>query len=155
MTEITLATSAKQIEEARSLFREYEAWLDMDLCFQGFEEELAALPGKYAMPNGRLLLAFLDDKLAGCIAMRQLDENICEMKRLFVRDGFRGQNIGVHLIEALIVAAREQGYVKMRLDTLPPKMAKAVSLYRSHGFYPIGPYYNNPHEGVLFMECEL
>ena len=155
MIKIIQAATDQHISDARTLFREYEAWLDMDLCFQGFEEELAALPGKYAMPNGRLLLAFLDDKLAGCIAMRQLDENICEMKRLFVRDGFRGQNIGVSLIEELVVAAREQGYEKMRLDTLPPKMAKAVSLYRSHGFYPIGPYYNNPHEGVLFMECKL
>jgi GNAT superfamily N-acetyltransferase len=155
MLKIIHAEDEEHITQARTLFREYEAWLDMDLCFQGFEEELAGLPGKYAMPTGRLLLAFSDDDLAGCIAMRKLDEDICEMKRLFVREGFRGQNIGVRLIEALIDAARDEGYVAMRLDTLPTKMGKAVKLYESHGFYPIEPYYDNPHEGVLYLELKL
>jgi len=155
MLKIINAESEEHITQARTLFREYEAWLDMDLCFQGFEEELAGLPGKYAMPDGRLFLAFSDDKLAGCVAMRKLDEGICEMKRLFVRDGFRGQNIGVSLIEKLIDAAREQGYSRMRLDTLPTKMGKAVKLYESHSFYPIEPYYDNPHESVLYLERKL
>ena len=155
MLTIVQASSETQIAEARSLFREYEAWLDLDLCFQGFEEELAGLPGKYAEPNGRLLLAYSDEKLAGCIALRRLEENGCEMKRLFVRDGFRGQQIGVRLIEHLIADAREIGYSKMRLDTFPPKMGKAVSLYESHGFEPIPPYYDNPHSDVLFMELSL
>src|SRR5438477_5714513 len=89
----------EQIAEARTLFREYEAWLGMSLCFQDFENEVATLPGKYAMPDGRLLLAYSDERLAGCIALRPLDENgVCEMKRLFVRDEFRGQQIGVALI---------------------------------------------------------
>jgi len=155
MLTITQAESDEQITEAKTLFREYEAWLGMDLCFQGFEAELAALPGKYAMPDGRLYLAYVDDKLAGCIAMRKLERGICEMKRLFVRDGFRGAKVGVALIEKLIVDAREIGYDRMRLDTYPPKMGKAVTLYESHGFVPIPSYYDNPHSDVLFMELVL
>ncbi len=137
------------------LFREYEAWLGMDLCFQGFEAELAELPGKFAMPNGRLYLAYSDEKLAGCIALRKLDDGICEMKRLFVREGFRGEHIGIQLIEKVIEDATTLGYKKMRLDTFPPKMGKAVSLYHSHGFEPIPAYYDNPHPDVLFMELAL
>lgn len=152
MLTITHADTDKKISDARVLFREYEAWLDLDLCFQGFEGELRDLPGKYAKPEGRLLLAYSDERLAGCIALRKLEDGICEMKRLFVRDDFRGQKIGVQLIERLITDAREIGYERMRLDTYPPKMAKAVSLYDSHGFRPIAPYYENPHDGVLFME---
>jgi putative acetyltransferase len=155
MTEITLATSAKQIEEARSLFREYEAWLGMSLCFQSFEEEVAGLPGKYAPPIGRLYLAYVDGEPAGCIALRKLEPGVCEMKRLFLRDSARGRGIGVRLIEQVIADAREIGYAKMRLDTYPPKMGKAVSLYEAHGFYEIPPYYDNPHAGVLYMEKTL
>jgi putative acetyltransferase len=155
MTEITLATSAKQIEEARSLFREYEAWLGMSLCFQSFEEEVAGLPGKYAPPIGRLYLAYVDSEPAGCIALRKLEPGVCEMKRLFLRDSARGRGIGVRLIEQVIADAREIGYAKMRLDTYPPKMGKAVSLYEAHGFYEIPPYYDNPHAGVLYMEKTL
>ena len=155
MTEITLATSAKQIEEARSLFREYEAWLGMSLCFQSFEEEVAGLPGKYAPPIGRLYVAYVDGEPAGCIALRKLETGICEMKRLFLRDSARGRGIGVRLIEQVIADAQEIGYAKMRLDTYPPKMGKAVSLYEAHGFYEIPPYYDNPHAGVLYMEKTL
>lgn len=155
MTNILQAETAEEIEAARNLFREYEAWFGLDLCFQGFENELASLPGKYEMPDGRLLLAYSDDKLAGCIAMRKLDDGVCEMKRLFVRDEFRGKRIGVTLIEKIIADAREIGYAKMRLDTFPPKMAKAVKLYESHGFAQIAPYYENPYDGVLFMELTL
>lgn len=149
------AETDEQLNSARELFREYEAWLGLDLCFQGFDAELATLPGKYAMPGGRLYLAYSDDKLAGCIALRKLGDGICEMKRLFVRDGFRGRQIGVNLIERLINEAGEMGYKQMRLDTHPPKMGKAVSLYESHGFLPIPPYYDNPHSDVLFMELSL
>jgi GNAT superfamily N-acetyltransferase len=155
MVRIVQAETDKQINKARELFREYEAWLGLDLCFQGFEEELRDLPGKYAQPEGRLYLAYLDDALAGCIAMRKFQDGICEMKRLFVRDGFRGHRIGVQLIEKLLTEARKEHYSKMRLDTFPPKMGKAVSLYESHGFRPIPAYYNNPYEGVLFMELDL
>lgn len=155
MTKILQAETDAEIDAARELFREYEAWLGLDLCFQGFEAELATLPGKYAAPDGGLLLAYLDDKLAGCVAMRKLEDGVCEMKRLFVRDEFRGSGIGLTLIERLIGDARELGYAKMRLDTYPTKMGKAVSLYESHGFARIAPYYENPHPGVLFMELAL
>ena len=155
MLHIVQTHNDEMIGEARALFREYETWLGMDLCFQNFEQEVAELPGKYAPPAGRLYLAYVDDRLAGCVAMRPLGDGICEMKRLFVRDGFRGARIGVSLIERLIEDARAEGYERMRLDTFPPKMGKAVSLYEAHGFRPIPPYYDNPHEGVLFMELEL
>lgn len=155
MLGIQQAASAQQIDEARTLFREYEAWLGLDLCFQGFEQELRDLPGKYAEPDGRLLLAYSDYKLAGCIALRKLEDGVCEMKRLFVRDDFRGKKIGIQLIERLILDAGQIGYERMRLDTFPPKMGKAVKLYESHGFHEIPPYYNNPHDGVLFMELTL
>ena len=155
MLTITQPQTPEEIETARQLFREYETWLGMSLCFQGFEEELRDLPGKYAPPNGRLFLAYHTDELAGCIALRKLEDGVCEMKRLFVRDQFRGHRIGVQLIERIIEEARAVGYHTMRLDTYPPKMGKAVALYERHGFREIPPYYDNPHDGVLYMELEL
>ncbi len=155
MIEIIEAETEEQIEQTRGLFREYEAWFGMDLCFQNFDEEVANLPGKYAAPEGRLFLAFSDEKLAGCIALRKLENGVCEMKRLFVRSEFRGQKIGVLLIEKLIAEAREIGYERMRLDTFPAKMGKAVSLYESYGFREIPPYYHNPYGETLFMELDL
>lgn len=145
----------EQIEAARTLFREYERWLDTDLCFQGFEQELKTLPGRYAEPDGRLLIAYIDDKLAGCVAMRKLEESVCEMKRLYLRPAARGTGLGNRLIESVIEEARKEGYGSIRLDTYPKKMGKAVSLYESHGFRPIAPYYENPHSDVLFMELKL
>jgi len=155
MSRIIQASSADEIESARQLFREYETWLGMSLCFQGFEDELANLPGYYAPPSGRLFLAYVDDELAGCIAMRKLEDAVCEMKRLFLRENARGHGLGNELIKKLIDEARVIGYKAMRLDTYPPKMEKAVKLYESHGFRPIPKYYDNPHEGVLFMELKL
>ncbi|MBP9663050.1 MAG: GNAT family N-acetyltransferase [Pyrinomonadaceae bacterium] len=155
VTTIIQAETEADMAEARELFREYETWLGMSLCFQDFENEVASLPGKYAMPDGRLLLAHDANRLAGCIALRKREDGICEMKRLFVRGEFRGQRIGVSLIERLIADAREIGYSRMRLDTFPPKMGKAVSLYEAHGFVPIAPYYDNPNDRVLFMELTL
>lgn len=102
-----------------------------------------------------MFLAFADGKLAGCIALRKLEDGICEMKRLFVKDEFRGQKIGIALIEKLIAEARKIGYEKIRLDTFPPKMGKAVSLYESYGFREIPPYYHNPYGDTLFMELQL
>lgn len=154
MFRVIQAENESQIEEARMLFREYEAWLGLDLCFQGFEEELRSLPGKYAPPDGRLYLAYLGD-LAGCIALRKIDDGVCEMKRLFLRDNARGKGLGNELITNLIDEARSIGYEKMRLDTYPAKMGKAVSLYASHGFSEIPAYYDNPNEGVLFLEKTL
>jgi GNAT superfamily N-acetyltransferase len=152
MISIDQAESAEQLETARQLFREYEAWLGLDLCFQGFEEELRTLPGRYAKPDGRLFIASIDGEPAGCIAMRKLEEGICEMKRLYLRPEARGKGLGNTLIEKLIDEARLADYRKMRLDTHLPKMGKAVSIYESHGFYVIPPCYDNPHEDVLFME---
>ncbi len=149
---IIQAETSEQIEQARQLFREYEKWLGVDLCFQSFEEELANLPGKYATPAGRLLLASNGEKITGCIALRKIDDETCEMKRLFVREDFRGSGLGRELIEKLISEAKEIGYRRILLDTLPAKMPKAVALYKHYGFHEIAPYYDNPHEETLFME---
>jgi len=155
MLRIVQAESGEEIRSAAALFREYETWLGMSLCFQGFEEEVSSLPGYYAPPSGRLFLAYVDDELAGCVALRKFEDDICEMKRLFLRENARGHGLGNALVEKLIEEARAIGYKKMRLDTYPPKMGKAVRLYESHGFHPIEKYYDNPHEGVLFMELTL
>ena len=155
MISMIIARSDDEIATTARLFREYEAWLGLDLCFQGFEAELATLPGKYSPPEGRLFLARSGTEAAGCVALRKLSDQVAEMKRLFVRDRFRGQRIGIGLIEAIIDSAREIGYQKLRLDTHPPKMRKAVDLYRSYGFVEIPPYYDNPHDDVLYMELDL
>ena len=152
MTKIIQAETDEQIEQTRKLFREYETWLGIKLCFQDFDEEVANLPDKYSVPEGRLFLAFADEKLAGCIALRKLETGVCEMKRLFVKDEFRGQKIGLSLIEKVIEEAQIIGYERIRLDTFPPKMSKAVSLYESYGFREISPYYHNPYGETLFME---
>lgn len=155
MIEIINAETFDQIEETKKLFREYESWFGLNMCFQNFDEEVANLPGKYVKPDGRLFLAYADETLAGCIALRKLEEEICEMKRLFVREDFRGQKIGISLIEKLLDEAKTIGYKKMRLDTYPPKMAKAVKLYESYGFHEIPPYYQNPYGETLYMEKVL
>lgn len=152
MIQIVQAETPEQIEAARRLFREYEAWFGMNLCFQNFDDEVKNLPGKYAAPEGRLFLAYSDERMAGCIALRKLEDDVCEMKRLYVKEDFRGQKIGIALIEKLIQTACEIGYERMRLDTYPPKMSKAVSLYESYGFREIPPYYDNPYGETLFME---
>ncbi|MGI8494344.1 MAG: GNAT family N-acetyltransferase [Pyrinomonadaceae bacterium] len=155
MIEIIRAETNKQIEEVKALFREYENWFGLNLCFQNFDEEVANLPGKYAAPDGFLHLALSEGKIAGCIALRKSEDGICEMKRLFVRSAFQGLGIGNYLIENLINEARLLGYQKMRLDTFPSKMRKAVKLYESHGFYEIPPYYHNPYGETLYMEKKL
>jgi putative acetyltransferase len=155
MIQLIQAETPAQIEEIRKLFREYESWLALDLCFQDFEAELANLPGKYAAPDGRLFLAFVDEKAAGCIALRKLDGETCEMKRLFTREDFRGLGLGKTLIEKLIREAKRIGYSKMRLDTLPDKMPNAVELYKSYGFRKIPAYYHNPFGETLYMELDL
>jgi len=153
--EIIQAHSAADFEQARALFREYESWLAVDLCFQNFEKELAELPGKYAPPEGRLLLALENQEAAGCVALRKIGEQTCEIKRLFLRPQFRGRGLGRQLAEAIISEARQIGYQRMRLDTLPPKMNDAIGLYRSLGFKEIEPYYHNPVPGAKFMELDL
>ncbi|MGC1107420.1 MAG: GNAT family N-acetyltransferase [Candidatus Acidiferrales bacterium] len=138
----------------RKLFREYEASIKVDLCFQGFEKELAELPGEYARPSGRLLVAFDGDEVAGCGALRRLEDDVCEMKRLYVRPEHQGKALGAGLANALIEQAREADYARMRLDTMP-SMARAISMYRSLGFQEIAPYRFNPVPGALFFELAL
>jgi GNAT superfamily N-acetyltransferase len=125
------------------------------LCFQNFEEELATLPGKYAFPAGRLLLAFVDGAPAGCGALRPLNRDACEMKRLYVRPGYKGQGIGRQLAERLIAEAKLIGYARMRLDTIPAQMMEASRLYLALGFQEIPPYYNSPQAGTSYMELLL
>lgn len=148
------ATTA-DLDEVRALFREYEAWLDHDLCFQGFEAELASLPGKYAPPSGRLLLAELDGRLAGVVALRAFAPTVGEMKRLFVRDFARGHGLGRALAERLVAEAYAIGYTCIRLDTLPDRMPAANALYDALGFREIPAYYSNPLPGVRYLERTL
>ena len=152
--DIRIAASGEEIEIVRRLFREYQASLGVDLCFQNFESELAELPGKYAPPEGRLYLAFEGEKVAGCAGVRKIEEGVCELKRLYVPPSHRGRGIGRLLAIQAITDAREIGYDRMRLDTLP-SMQPAQKLYRELGFEPLAPYTDNPVEGALFMELKL
>jgi putative acetyltransferase len=148
------AGSPEQIAKIRELFLEYGRSLGFSLCFQGFEQELAALPGDYAPPEGRLLLAEYQGELAGCVA-HKLDSEICEMKRLYLRPQFRGKGLGRSLTETVIEEARNIGYHRMRLDTVEPMMKDAVGLYRQLGFIETAPYRTNPIAGALYMELSL
>lgn len=149
------AKSLPQIAQARELFLEYAQSLGFSLCFQNFDQELAELPGDYAPPAGRLLLAEFNAQLAGCVALHKLDSAICEMKRLYLRPQFRGQGLGRLLAEKIIAEARLIGYERMRLDTVEPVMKDAVAMYRRFGFKDIAPYCPNPNPGVLYLELQL
>jgi putative acetyltransferase len=140
--------------KVRSLFEEYADSLGIDLCFQDFQQEVATLPGSYAPPQGRLLLAFSDGNLAGCVGLRPLGQGACEMKRLYVRPAFRSLGLGRMLAERIVSEARIAGYRRMRLDSLPA-METALTLYRRMGFREIGPYRPNPIEGAVFLELQL
>lgn len=153
--ELVEAESSQQIAAVRALFLEYANSLNFSLCFQSFEKELAELPGEYAPPEGRLLLAGHDSQPAGCVALHKLKNEICEMKRLYVRPEFRGKGLGRVLAERLVADAREIGYKRLRLDTVEPVMRDAVALYRKLGFREIAPYRENPIEGALYMELEI
>jgi putative acetyltransferase len=153
---IVQAQSESEIEQVRELFGEYVAWLGINLCFQNYDKEVADLPGEYAPPRGRLLLALADDgAVAGCAALRDLGNGVAEMKRLFVRPAFRGQHLGSQLAEMILDEARTLGYERIRLDTLPGKMDRAIAMYRVLGFKDIAPYYNNPVADAAFMELKL
>jgi putative acetyltransferase len=151
----TQAESLPQIAQARELFLEYAQSLGFSLCFQNFDEELAGLPGGYAPPSGRLLLAEYGGQLVGCVALHQLEPSISEMKRLYLRPQFRGKGLGGALADRIIAEAREIGYQRIRLDTVEPVMKDAVAMYRRLGFREIEPYCNNPMPGALYMELQL
>lgn len=146
--------AADTLEVVRRLFREYQEWLGEDLCFQSFEAELAELPGKYAPPRGALLLAMDADEAAGCVGVRPLAGNVCEMKRLYVRPQHRGHGVGRRLAVTAIAAAQQAGYRVMRLDTLE-RLSEAMRLYASLGFARVAPYYANPLPGVVYWELLL
>jgi ribosomal protein S18 acetylase RimI-like enzyme len=138
----------------RQLLEEYARWIGIDLSFQEFDDELANLPGKYAPPQGRLMIALHDGHLAGCAAIRPLENGICEMKRLYIRPSHRGFGIGKRLANCVVQEATGLGYRAMRLDTLP-SMTEAQALYRGLGFIPIDAYYENPVSGAVYMELRL
>lgn len=153
------AATREDLEIVRALVREYMEYLSVDLSFQDIAAELAGLPGKYAPPGGALLLAWRTSardtqEAAGCVALRDLGDGVCEMKRLFVRPEYRGCGIGKALADRAVLEARRLGYAKMRLDTLD-RLTQAVGLYRSMGFCEISPYCENPLPGALFWEKRI
>ena len=152
--QIIPAVSAEQVARVRELFRAYAGEMGLSFYFQGFEEELATLPGRYEPPTGRLLLAQMTTDIAGCVALRKLADGVCEMKRLYVRPAFRGREIGRALAEAVITEARQMGFRRMRLDTLGT-MKVALTLYESLGFRRIAAYYDNPLPDVVYLELQL
>jgi len=137
------------------LFLDYAKSLGFSLCFQNFDQELTTLPGHYAAPKGRLLLVEYEGQVAGCVALREFEADICEMKRLYLCPAFRGKGLGRAIAEHLIAEARKIGYLSMRLDTVEPVMRDAVAMYRRMGFREIPPYCNNPIAGALYMELNL
>ncbi|GMU81843.1 MAG: N-acetyltransferase [Planctomycetota bacterium] len=152
--EIQIAESPADMAAIRGLFVEYAESLGFSLCFQGFDRELADLPGCYAAPRGSLRLALIDGIPAGCVAVRPLDDDICEMKRLYVKPAQRRSGLGRRLVDVALQDARRIGYRVMRLDTLST-MTAAIALYHSVGFRTIPAYYENPIESAVYLECSL
>jgi ribosomal protein S18 acetylase RimI-like enzyme len=151
---IRLVRCPDELDAVRGLFREYEADIGVDLCFQNFEAELEALPGDYAPPRGRLFVAEVGNDLAGCVALRPNSETRAEMKRLYVRPAHRGLGLGRELAERVLSEARAAGYAEVVLDTLP-SMDRAIAMYRTLGFQPIAPYRANPVCGALYLGLQL
>ena len=165
---IVPADNPVRLQAVRELFKEYAASLNFNLCFQSFEEELARLPGEYAPWSGVLLLGLVDDQAAGCVALHRLEgemagahgelfggSDVCEMKRLFVRPEFRGCGLGRELLDSVLRCAAAIGYRRMRLDTIPTQMGRAVDMYRKLGFVEIAPYRANPIAGAKYVELDL
>lgn len=156
MCDIIEATTPEQVEQVRNLFLEYRAQLPIDYCFRTFDAEIAGLPGDYAPPKGKLLLATVVGQPVGCIALRPFPvEGTCEMKRLYVRPTFRGGDLGRKLVNRLLDEARSLGYQSMRLDSYAPVMQAAVALYRKLGFREIPPEPLEPTDGLVYMELPL
>ena len=154
MLETIHAHTEPLLSDVRILFREYADSLGFHLCFQDFEQELAELPGRYSPPSGAILIARWDSKIAGCVAMKKLWDEICEMKRFYVRPDFRGRGIGQTLSMAIIDEARRAGYRSMRLDTVP-SMQSAIKIYEALGFRDTEKYVFNPVPGVRYLELVL
>ena len=152
---IVAAESETLFNQVRELLLEYWRSRDLNLSVFNFDRELAGLPGEYAPPSGRLLLASCNGEAAGCVALRKLEPEICEMKRLYLREKFRGLGFGRTLAVAIIAEARGIGYCKMRLDTIGPSMREAFKLYYRLGFREIAPYHDNPLEGARYLELDL
>jgi len=136
---------------AKKLIIEYAQWLNLDLCFQGIDNELNNFPDKYKEPDGAFIIAKENDDIIGCVGFRKLEPKICEMKRLFVNDNNKGKGIGKKLVEIIIEEAKTKKYEKIRLDTINT-MTAALSIYYKNGFYEIEPYYNNPNRGTVYLE---
>lgn len=154
MMKFVHVNSPENIKVAKELFTEYATSLEINLDFQDFERDFQDLPGEYAPPFGRLILAYYNKLSAGCVALKKLTNEICEMKRLYVKPEFRGKGIGKKLTEKIIYEAKGIGYLKMRLDTIS-SMKPAITIYRSFGFYEIEPYYDNPVKEALYFELDL
>ncbi|WP_312112068.1 GNAT family N-acetyltransferase [Brevibacillus reuszeri] len=154
MLSIGRVTGENQYQQVRELFTEYVDSLGIDLSFQNIETELQSLPGEYAEPEGCILLATYQEQTAGCVALRKIDEDVCEMKRLYVKLNYKGKGIGRELASSIIEEAKKRGYSYIRLDTLPT-MGQAISLYSSLGFYEIEPYRFNPIQGTKYLELGL
>jgi GNAT superfamily N-acetyltransferase len=154
MIELRPAEFPRELSIVRTLFREYADALGVDLCFQHFDDELATLPGAYAPPSGRLLVALRDEDPVGTVALRRIDATSCEMKRLYVRPRARGEQLGRGLAERICAEARAAGYARICLDTLP-SMVSAQRLYAALGFEPIAPYVFNPIAGTVYLALAL
>lgn len=154
MAEIKLVENQNDYEVLGDLFREYQAGLGFDLCFQNFEKELSELSLQYGPPDGRAYLALIDGEAVGCVAVRKFQPAVCEMKRMYIRTDHRGRGLGRVLAKRVVEGARDLGYGRMRLDTLG-SMKEATRLYRSMGFRPIDPYRPNPMEDPMFFELDL
>jgi ribosomal protein S18 acetylase RimI-like enzyme len=154
MLKLENVTDGENLIQVHKLFLEYQRAIGVDLCFQNFEQELASLPGDYAPPGGRLLLAWDDSGVAGCVGLRKIEDGVCEMKRMYVRPEFRGKGLGRKLAVEIIREAVKIGYKTMKLDTLPV-MEEAIALYVSLGFKEVEPYCYNPIEGALYLDLDL
>lgn len=152
--EIDIKAAYNDLENIKLLFNEYTTMLGVNLTFQGYDEEIKNLPGKYALPYGRLYIAYYNNKAAGCIALRKFENDGCEMKRLFVRPEYRHLKIGKKLVDKIIEDARELKYKYMVLDTLS-NLHEAVSLYKKSGFQEVEAYYENPLDNVLYFKLKL
>jgi ribosomal protein S18 acetylase RimI-like enzyme len=151
---LQIQSAYTELGKVRELFTEYQITMGLDLKFQNFEEELAFLLGKYALPYGRLYIAIFNDNLAGCIALRAIDKEYCEIKRLYVRRQFKKLGIGYALAKKVVDDAKNIGYICMLLDT-SSSMYDALSLYRTLGFMGVEPYYNNPNDNIVYLGLDL